>query len=208
MPIKVIVVDDSFFMRKVISDALNSDPDIKVIDTAKDGIECLEKAVRLNPDVITLDIDMPIMDGLTALKHLTKEHPTPVIMLSALTREGADETFKALQYGAADFVPKPSGMLDFDTVKEELINKVKNISKVDLKKSLPKYIPSSIIEVPRKIKSKIIIIGASTGGPPAIEDILSRIPKLQVSIFIVQHMHPNFTRYFAERLNRKCIMGV
>ena len=213
MPIKVLVVDDSLFMRTLISDILNSDPEIKVIDTAKDGIEAVEKMPKIKPDCITLDLAMPVWDGLTTLKHIIDEYPTPVVILSAYSKKDADITMKCLNAGAVGFVLKPSGELSLDIkyVKHQLLEEVKAASKVNLKR-----VKSLIAKKPKKRKcklistNKIVIIGASTGGPQTLELVL---PSLSIDfcapVIVVQHM-PNsfFTQSLAEHLNDNCELKV
>jgi len=200
----VLVVDDSLFMQKVISNLLSSDPKISVVGTARNGEEALCKIPELKPDVITLDIEMPRMDGLTTLKHIMKTHPLPVIMLSALTQEGAEDTFKALAYGAVDYVPKPSGQisLDLKLVKNELIAKIKAATSAKLLKHRIKNL--SLVAKSFDSKDKVITIGASTGGPQALTEILTRLPKDIPPTLIVQHMPSGFTKAFAERLDKTC----
>src|SRR5438093_7769110 len=127
MPIRVLVVDDSAFMRRVVSEAIASQPDMEVVGVAINGLDALAKVEHLLPDVVTLDVEMPEMDGLTALRHLMSRYPRPVVMLSSQTQEGAVTTLRALSMGAVDFVPKPSGSvsLDFHRVRDELIHKVR-----------------------------------------------------------------------------------
>ncbi len=202
--IRVLVVDDSLFMRKAISSLLNSDPKISVIGTAKDGEEALQKISELNPDVITLDIEMPRMDGLTTLKEIMRRKPLPVIMLSALTKKGAKETFTALEYGAVDYVLKPSGTvsLDLKLVKDQLIAKIKTAA---LTRPLThKTIKPSTVAKSFDAEDKVIAMGASTGGPQALTEILSRLPEDIPPTLIVQHMPEGFTRFFAEHLDEKC----
>lgn len=213
--IRVLVVDDSAFMRKAISTMLEKDPEIKVIDTAKNGQECIEKVKKLDPDVITLDIEMPVMDGLTALKHIMMENPKPVIMVSSLTTEGAEATFKALELGAMDYIPKQLSKVSLEIVKieKELIQKVKAVAKKKVKpkffKKLEKEKPKKeeIVEVVKKlerraVKHDIVGIGVSTGGPPTLQYILSNLPKdFPAAILIAQHMPAAFTPSFAKRLN-------
>ncbi|MEM2241972.1 MAG: chemotaxis response regulator protein-glutamate methylesterase [Candidatus Bathyarchaeia archaeon] len=196
------MVDDSALMRKMIKDLLNSDPEVTVVGTAVNGVDALEKIRELSPDVVTLDVNMPKMDGLETLKRIMSEHPLPVVMLSNLTKEGAEATLKALEYGAVDYIAKPSGeiSLDIEKVRGELITKVKTAARAKLirhKPILPLEISSCKID-------RVVLIGASTGGPPAIEKILSCLPEAAPPILIVQHMPPGFTRSFAERLNRYC----
>lgn len=198
----VLVVDDSAFMRKTISDMLNSDPKINVVGTARDGQDALKKIPMLHPDVITLDVNMPRMDGLTTLKEIMKNDPIPVVMLSSWTQKGADITIEALEHGAIDYVPKPSGeiSLDLEKVKRELILKVKIAAqsktfRPDLKKRVK-------LSSKRDYRSRVIAIGASTGGPAAIIAVLSRLPKDTPPILLVQHMPKGFTKSFAERLDQ------
>jgi len=205
--IGVLVVDDSMFMRKVITDLLSSDPGIEVVGTARDGRDALEAVRRLRPDVITLDIEMPKMDGITALKELMKTDPAPVIMVSALTQEGAEMTFDALEQGAIDYIAKPSGSisLNMNAVKDDLINKVKAAAKARLK-------PVGGTAATRKerrraverfsSKDKIINIGSSTGGPQAVSELFTDLPKDTPPILLVQHMPKFFTKPFSERLDK------
>jgi len=200
--IKVFVVEDSIFMRNVISDIINSDPQLQVIDTARDGEEALSKLDYLEPDVITLDIEMPRMDGLSVLKQIMKRKPKPVIMLSALTKEGAIYTLKALEYGAVDYISKPSGniSLDLHTIKDEIISKIKMAASANLSKLKIK----SINIEPCELADNVVAMGASTGGPQALTYILASLPQSIPPILIVQHMPEGFTRLFAERLDRLC----
>jgi len=206
--IKVLVVDDSAFMRKVISDLLEEDPRIKVIDRARNGKEAVEKVVKLQPDVVTLDVEMPEMDGLAALKEIMHLKPTPVIMVSSITRKGAEITIKALTLGAVDFVTKPSGTisLDMQVVAQELREKIIAAASVAVDK-LAGIVSLPIAEVRklplvRKGQVELVAIAASTGGPRAIQSILEKIEATSmVPIVIVQHMPKGFTKSFAERLN-------
>ncbi len=201
---KVLVVDDSVFMRKIVSDMLESDPRIKVCGIAKNGIEAIEKVKELKPDVVTMDVEMPRMDGLTALGHIMKECPVPVVMLSTLTEKGADATLTALSRGAVDYVQKPSGAVSLDVRKVQsiLLEKVKAAAQANprtliLKKSATpkplKYTPSS--------KMRIIAIGTSTGGPASLAQIIPQFPADTPPMLIVQHMPADFTARFADRLN-------
>ena len=216
--IKVLVVDDSAFMRKSLSIMLESDPGIEVIATAIDGLDGLNKVKNLRPDIVTLDIEMPKMDGLTALKHIMKQSPTPVIMVSSLTTEGADETLKALDLGAVDFIPKASSFVSvaIAAIKEDLIRKVKAFAKN--KKSVINRLNTfhqkstnsigarttstqSIKPLPRA-NYKAVVLGISTGGPISLQKVVPILsPKLNVPTFIVQHMPPKFTASLAQRLN-------
>jgi two-component system, chemotaxis family, protein-glutamate methylesterase/glutaminase len=204
---RVLVVDDSLFMRKVISDILNSDDLIEVIDIAKNGNEAIEKAKSLNPDVITLDIEMPEKDGLTCLKELLAIKYIPVVMLSGLTKEGAEDTIKALSEGAVDFITKPTNIFDMsgDSKKYELIEKVKiakytTRSQRDVNRVI-RIQPKSEIVKSSEIKN-IIAIGTSTGGPRALQDVIPFIPGgIPAAFLVVQHMPAGFTKSLAERLN-------
>ncbi len=189
-------------MRTLISDILNSDPEIEVIGEAGNGIEAIEKIRLLEPDVVTMDIEMPKMDGLTAVSEIMKlPSPPAIVMLSAHTHEGADATLEALRRGAVDFMPKPSSTISPDLRKKglELIDKVKAAAEAKI------VIPKKEKLVERKRVSpvgKLIVIGASTGGPPVIENIMSKLPlSAQFRIAIVQHMPKGFTERFARRLN-------
>lgn len=217
MSIKVLVVDDSLFMRTLISDLLSSDPEITVIGTARSGDEAFKKIPKLRPDVITLDLVMPGTDGLATLKKIMASYPTPVVILSAYSREAADMTLECLHAGAVGFVVKPSGelSLDMDKVKKQLIAEVKSAALVD-RKRLRQFLQGDKgamrheSGVMRHDAQRIIVLGASTGGPQAIEEILSQLPAdFPHTILVVQHM-PNlsFTESFAHRLDRNCHLKV
>lgn len=207
---KIVVVDDSAFMRLMISDIIGSDERLKVIAKLKNGKELLDKIDQLKPDLITLDIEMPEMDGLTTLKKLQNDNKKyPVIMLSSLTKTGSIQTMKCLEYGAVDFVEKPSGVaIGNSTLKEELITKINGILEnnkvnVNIKKNI---IPNKQI-----INGKIdaVVIGASTGGPKALQKVLTEIDEdIGVPVFVVQHMPKGFTKAFAERLDKICKLTV
>ncbi|RKD34456.1 protein-glutamate methylesterase/protein-glutamine glutaminase [Thermohalobacter berrensis] len=208
MAIKVLVVDDSVFMRKLISDILNEDEILEVVDTAKNGKEALGKIKELSPDVITLDIEMPIMDGITTLKHIVNDFKKPVVMLSSLTKEGAEATLKALEIGAVDFITKPTNIFKVgaDEKKKEIIQKVKISSKVKILNgklnSQHKIIRMNNYKKNRGEFSNLIAIGTSTGGPKALQAIIPHIPKnINGSIVVVQHMPPGFTKSLAKRLD-------
>ncbi len=232
--IRVLIVDDSAFMRKVLSDILNSDPEIEVVGTARDGLEAIELVQKLEPDVITMDVEMPRMNGLEAVKKIMEIRPTPIVMVSALTKEGSEITFKALEYGAVDFIPKPSGSISLDIRKigEEIIRKVKAAAKAkvlrrrpiirretqptvtqqkpEVEKKAPTTLPAvSDLPYPEsKLKEMCVIIGSSTGGPPVVTEIISKLPKRMPPIFVVQHMPSGFTRLFAERINQVSVLNV
>ncbi|MCW8848618.1 MAG: chemotaxis response regulator protein-glutamate methylesterase [Melioribacteraceae bacterium] len=212
--INVLVVDDSAFMRKSLTLLLESDPSIKVIDTAIDGLMAIEKIKKLKPDLVTLDIEMPRMDGLTALGKIMKECPTPVLMVSSLTLEGADVTLKALELGAVDFIPKEMSFVSVSitSIKEELVSKVKAIyknksvmskvsklnftglNKASVSSKSEKYLP--------KMNYRALALGISTGGPISLQKVVPLFSnKINIPIFIVQHMPPKFTASLADRLN-------
>ncbi len=212
--IKVLVVDDSAFMRSAISRMLEKDSEIKVIGTAKNGREALEKVEELKPDVVTLDIEMPVMNGLEALKNIMAKHRLPVIMFSALTKEGAEITMEALHIGASDFITKDFSnvSLSISTRENELINKVKSVAKnkvmMLLKRLEQARKPAAVglnnvnYNSGNHTRHKILAIGASTGGPPALQHIITKFPKdFPVPIIIAQHMPKLFTQSFAQRLN-------
>lgn len=229
---KVLVVDDSAFMRKLISDMLSKHPLLEIVGIARNGKDALAKVVELKPDVITMDIEMPLMNGLEALQQIMKHHPTPIVMLSSTTETGARNTMMAMEYGAVDFIAKPGGpiSLNLQDVEQEIIEKVVAASKVNVKHLVNEYkvqknekkiqtkpietsIYDSLINLPKKhntseknIFSKVhetfVIIGTSTGGPRALQEVLTRLPaSLPVPILIVQHMPPGFTKSLALRLD-------
>lgn len=206
--VRVLVVDDSLLMRRVISDTINNDPALEVIDKAKNGQEALEKICNLKPDVVTLDVNLPVIDGITVLKKIMQKQPTRVIMISAYTRKGTTATMKALELGAVDFVAKPSGevSLDIYKLKDEIISKIKLAAKIDLDRFLSAIASSEAEQPPRKsvltaIK-KLVVIGASTGGPKVVLDLMHALPAgLPAAFLIVQHMPKGFTLSFAERIS-------
>lgn len=216
--VKVLIVDDSALMRKKIKEMLDEVFGIEVIGTARNGEDGIAKAIELKPDVITLDVNMPVMDGLTALKIITQKKLCPVIMLSSLTQEGAAATFEALENGAFDFVAKPSGTVsrDIETVKRELAQKVKAAAGMSLGRltrkipvSKPEPAEKTIKAAPVAHKShsgfKAVCIGISTGGPKTIFDVLPNLPSdLNAAVFMVQHMPVGFTESYAKRLNESC----
>ncbi|CAJ35500.1 protein-glutamate methylesterase/protein-glutamine glutaminase [Methanocella arvoryzae] len=207
--IRVLVVDDSILMRTILTDVINVPGEITVVGTARNGLEGVEMAKKLSPDVITMDVEMPKMDGITAVRAIMKEKPTPVIMLSAMTQQGARETMSALSAGAFDFVPKPSGSisLDIDKVREPLLEKIRAACRVDRDKL--RCLTGDLPEKAKPMKAnavkarKLVVIGSSTGGPGALERVLTRLPgDLKAGILVVQHMPAGFTRSLADRLNR------
>jgi two-component system chemotaxis response regulator CheB len=226
--INVIVVDDSAFMRKSITMMLESDPEIKVVATARDGMDGIEKIRRFKPDLVTLDVEMPTMDGLTALGIIMKEMPLPVLMISSVTTEGAAATIEALSLGAADFISKDMSFVSVEIVKikEDLISKVKHIAasramqfrlqRIRTSASGVKATPghssslsSRVVTRRPTLDLRAVVIGISTGGPFALLQMLPKLPKnFPLGIVIVQHMPPNFTRSMAERLDSQCQLDV
>jgi len=217
--IRVMVVDDSALMRKLISDILIKDPELEVVSTAMDGLYALNKIPRSHPDVITLDLDMPRMDGLTALRHIVHEHQIPVILVSSLTTRGGHLTLDGLALGAVDFVTKPKDAISIHIhdVAEELIQKVKAAGRAAVSKIRIQDVQvQSLVPAPPVPKAKnvrllktIVAIGISTGGPNAISTFLPRLPEdFPASILIVQHMPEGFTELFANRLDQICKIRV
>ena len=213
MIVKVLIVDDSAFMRNALSSMLSSDPEIKVIGTARDGVEAVEKVAQLKPDVVTMDVEMPRMDGIEALRLIMDKTPVPVIMVSSLTVEGAHVTLDALDHGAVDFIPKNLSELSINIVKIKamLVDKVKQIARSGIGKkrilpptsrqtTAPRIIP---VRATGERRVNVVAIGTSTGGPRALQEIIPRLPKdFPVPIVIAQHMPANFTKSFAERMNQ------
>ncbi len=217
--ISVLVVDDSAFMRRAISTMLDNDPEIEVVGVAHNGEEALEKVRELNPDVVTMDIEMPRMDGLTALRHIMMEMPRPVIMISSLTNEGAEATLKAMELGAVDFIPKQLSKVSLQIIKieEELQQKVKTVARRKVRSPMAARVrrtaQDKVVTVPKADRRTqvrdIVAIGVSTGGPPAVQKLLSMLPeKFPACILIAQHMPKAFTGPFAKRLNDTCAITV
>jgi two-component system, chemotaxis family, protein-glutamate methylesterase/glutaminase len=214
--VKVLVVDDSALMRKLIPMILARDPEIEVVGTAMDGAFALRKISELQPDVVTLDLEMPRMDGIETLRMIMKNAPRPVIVFSTHSREGAYSTFKALALGAIDFVAKPkdaaSGHLD--PIASQLIEKIKVASKASGLKKLASFEVEPVAPTKRKscpavAPSRIIAIGVSTGGPNALQYLLAQIPAdFPAAIVIVQHMPEGFTDMFARRLDECCALDI
>lgn len=214
-PIRVLIIEDSAFMRKMISEILSSDERIHVLGTARNGEDGLKKIKLLSPDVVTLDVEMPIMDGITTLENIIETNPLPVVMLSSLTSKGATQTIQAMSIGAVDFIAKPSGAisLNIDEIKDEIISKVVMASQTKIKKvksigNNTSFKKSFTDDQSNKTISKqryndtFVVIGTSTGGPRALQQVLTALPKdFPAPILIVQHMPPNFTKSLAERLN-------
>lgn len=218
--IRVLVVDDSALMRKLIPHIISSDPEIEVVGTAMDGLFALKKILLLRPDVITLDMNMPRMDGLETLRHIVENYGIPTILVSSLTKKDAELTFQALEAGAFDFITKPQDAISvhIGEIGSELIKKIKvaYASPVERMK-LRKFMPAVAARTPREISpvftkrsaDKVLAIGASTGGPNVLSYLLPRIPgDFPAAIVIVQHMPAGFTEMFASRLDSICAIDV
>jgi two-component system, chemotaxis family, protein-glutamate methylesterase/glutaminase len=209
--VRVLIVDDSAVIRQLLTTVLSEDPDIEVVGTAGDPFIARERIKALDPDVVTLDIEMPHMDGVTFLRKIMALRPTPVIMISTLTKAGADITLEALEIGAVDFVAKPTANVAnvLTELAQELQAKVKAAAqaRVGLRRTA-ESVPAA--RRPRSIDphGRIIAIGASTGGVEALKRVLMDMPAVCPPILITQHMPPRFTAAFAERLNRECPMKV
>jgi two-component system chemotaxis response regulator CheB len=208
--IKVLVVDDSTLMRNMVGDIIKATPGLKLIGSAKNGLEAIELVKQLSPDVVTMDIEMPKMDGLQALARLMSESPVATVMLSAHAKEGAESTLLALELGAVDFVTKPSGSisLDIDKVRDELVEKIRIAADVDLAMMKPGngHHSAPMLTEARIVtgSSKLLAIGSSTGGTRALSEILPKLPKgINASLLLVQHMPVGFTKSLAERLDNR-----
>ncbi len=213
--VKVLVVDDSAFVRRAIIRMFDNSKEISIIDVASDGQMAIELIKKLHPDVVTLDVQMPVLDGISALERIMKECPVPVVMLSSLTGRGGDQTLRALELGAVDFIDKSSagGVMDLSNLLNELTSKIMVAARIDLKKLHSHVEKIRICPVKQPAStlsdSEAVFIGISTGGPPALQAILSAIPvAFRVPIFIVQHMPVGFTASLAARLNRTCAISV
>jgi len=234
MTIRVLIVDDSSFICKRIREILEEDQEFKVVGVAHDGREAIELAASLQPDVITMDVEMPIMDGITAVKKIMSTRPCPILMFSAMTQVGAQATLDALNAGAIDFLPKQLEDIDAnrETARYLLRYRVRMVASQATRMSSPRPQPrasleehqSSTAETPivkpmravsawpktaTSSKTELLVVAASTGGPVAMQYVLSKIPaECSIPILLVQHMPPNFTKSFAERLNLLCNINV
>ncbi|MCD6197236.1 MAG: chemotaxis response regulator protein-glutamate methylesterase [Deltaproteobacteria bacterium] len=210
--IKVLIVDDSAIVRKIFTEELSKFPDIEVVGTAPDPYVARDKIVKLEPDVITLDIEMPKMDGLTFLKKLMRHYPLPVIMVSSLTPKGGKLTLEAMDIGAVEVIAKPGGSYTVGDMSNQLAEKIRAASRVRMVKRGPGNQPASVRSEPisalTKTSNKVIAIGASTGGTEALKNVLSRMPSNSPGIVAVQHMPAKFTTAFADRLNDICQIRV
>ncbi len=214
--IRVLVVDDAALVRELLSVGLNLDPNIEIVGTAKDAYEARDKIVELQPDVITLDVEMPKMNGVEFLRKLMPQYPLPVVMVSALTDKGAKITFEALEAGAIDFVSKPKSDVPggINAMLTELRTKIKiastaNVSHWKHNREIIKS-DSNVIKdySDYLLDKKVISIGASTGGTEAIRKVISKFPVTTPGVLIVQHMPAGFTKSFSERMNSCCLIEV
>jgi two-component system chemotaxis response regulator CheB len=207
--IKVLIVDDSAFIRNILADILNSNPGLKVIGQAINGRMAINMLKLMEPDVITLDVEMPFMNGLETLQEIKKIRPIPTIMLSSLTAAGAEVTIQALELGAVDFMQKPSSPQELEKIGKELIEKILSAAKHFNNNSKFEAIQLHKTEVspvrPNRSNNKIktVVIGTSTGGPQSLKEVVPYLPAdLPAQLLIVQHMPANFTTLFADRLNK------
>lgn len=205
--IRVLIVDDSALVRKLLRDIIAADPEMEVAGTASNGVEAIRAVSELEPDVVTMDIHMPEMDGLTALEYIMRKHPLPVVMLSALVQKGATPTLKALELGAVDFIAKPSHYPSaVKEVRDEVALKIKTAFQAmdRVRRGYRKAKAGKRLEVGKQIREgeRLVVIGASAGGPKALAEIMPMFPReTPAAIVIVQHMPRVFTRSFAGRLN-------
>jgi two-component system, chemotaxis family, protein-glutamate methylesterase/glutaminase len=212
-PIRVLVVDDSAVMRKLLSAVLRRDPQIEVVATAIDGVVALQKLARFEPDVVTLDLEMPRMDGLDFLRQIVRQSGPPVLVVSAHTQQGANQTLAALEMGAVDVVAKPRDVLrgGLELLARELIGKVRAVAGRRWRKPraqpLPGYVRAKTVNV--GTARRVVAIGVSTGGPAALGYLLPRLPPdLGAAVVVVQHMPEGFTAMLADRLNQACAQPV
>ena len=234
MVVKVLVVDDSGFFRRRVSEILSADPNIKVVGTATNGREAIEQALSLKPDVITMDYEMPMMDGITAVRNIMQKCPTPVLMFSSLTHEGARVTLDALDAGATDFLPKNFEDISRnpEKVRQLLCEKVHDMARSKRAFSAPvaapgpvpaasvtprapapaapqRAAPAAPSAAPKRKAYKLVAIGTSTGGPVALQRVLTQLPaNFPAPIILIQHMPAAFTNAFAERLDKLCRISV
>jgi two-component system, chemotaxis family, protein-glutamate methylesterase/glutaminase len=209
-PVKVLIVDDSAIVRQVFTEIISRHPDLEVVGTAPDPYVARDKIVQFQPEVITLDLEMPRMDGLTFLKKLMHYYPLPVIIVSSLTSRGSRLALEALESGAVEVLAKPGGAFSVGDLGEQLVEKIRAAALTRPKKTTAAA-PASAKPLPSPVlttTNKVIAIGASTGGTEAIKEVLLGLPHNSPGVVIVQHMPPKFTTAFAERLNQLCAIEV
>jgi len=209
--IRVLVVDDSAVVRRMISDALSQDPEIEVVGTAADPYVARDMILKLQPDVLTLDIEMPRMDGLTFLKILQEHRPMPVVIVSSLTTAGSKIAMRAMELGAVDVVAKQSSAWNIGGLRDQLAHRIKGAARARLSLLHPAPAAGGPTETSAGIHfspRQLLVIGSSTGGTEAIKSVLSRLPAELPGICIVQHIPPVFSKTFAERLNECCALDV
>lgn len=208
--ISVLVVDDSAFMRKALSMMLEKDPEVEVLDTARDGEEAIRKVRALQPDVVTMDVEMPRMDGITAVRKIMEAHPLPILMVSSLTKDGAQTTMDALSAGAVDVVAKTSSFvsLDITSIEADLLEKVKSVAtsryfnRRTVRRRRRRQRTAGTAPTVRARSARLLVIGVSTGGPQALQQVIPKLPAdFPLPVAVVQHMPPHFTRSLANRLD-------
>lgn len=221
--IKILIADDSIFMRKLLSDLFEEQPDFKVVGVAHNGKDAVEKTAQLSPDLLTMDVNMPVMDGLEALAIIMKEHPLPVVMISSMTKTGAEATLRALELGAVDFISKVSGTVSsIADIQNEILEKCRAAAAANWRISAKaKPVPVEMEEPPvSKVRpvelmsspfpksasgtgqQRLVAIGTSTGGPRALQQVITQLPAdLPCGVVVVQHMPPGFTKSLSERLD-------
>jgi two-component system chemotaxis response regulator CheB len=209
--IRVLIVDDSAIVRKILSDALAGEPDLEVVGTAPDPYVARDKILALRPDVLTLDIEMPRMDGLTFLKKLMHFHPMPAVIISSLAQQSCQAAVHALQLGAVEVLAKPGGPYSVGDLQTTLAAKIRAAAAAKLRKSSPELPATGKAGIPNSCRlpsGAIIAIGASTGGTEAITELLTNLPGWSPGVLIAQHIPPVFSRAFADRLNEICSITV
>jgi two-component system chemotaxis response regulator CheB len=211
-PIRVIIVDDSAVVRKLLGDSLGQEPDIQVVATAADPFIARDLILKHNPDVITLDVEMPRMDGISFLRRIMEHRPMAVIVVSSITQQGSAACVEALRLGAIDVIAKPGGPGSVGAIAEQIKRRIRLLRTgppIRLKKLAPTAdAPSPVVTSPTRAKNGLLLVGASTGGTQAIEALLTRMPADIPPMLIVQHMPPLFTKAFAMRLDSICRMRV
>lgn len=207
--IKVLIVDDSAVVRKIFSEELSKYPDIEIVGTAPDPFVARDKIVALQPEVITLDIEMPRMDGLTFLRKLMQYYPLPTIIVSSLTPKGGKLTLEAMEIGAVDVIAKPGSAYTVGDMSSQLAEKIRGAARAKVIKQDRGAVSQNVpLKALAQTSHKVIAVGASTGGTEALKAVLTKLPANSPGIMVVQHMPANFTAAFAERLNSLCQMTV